>query len=248
MTDTINKVRNYQGTNSFVVKMKSVVNQYGSLTPKQAEAVEKCLSSAPKTIDVTTLPDDLKKIVEYNGENSFVKDIASKFMCYGTLTERQKSAALSSIEKEENKSKKVNVRVPLIGDTIKVGRMIGIKLKEQYGLKFNPILLDVTKILGVTPKAVKVEAKMTVKRGDVCSICAKTLTDEFSMLSGVGKTCSKHFGVPYLTDRSQVTQYREEYLKKVDEVGKFEFWIPNTQIKYWDGHGEIVKNSIQENI
>lgn len=248
MTDTLNKVRNYQGTNSFVVKMKSVVNQYGSLTPKQAEAVEKCLSSVTKTVDVTTLPEDLKKIVDYKGENSFVKDIASKLMCYGTLTERQKSAALSSIEKEENKAKKVNVRVPLVGDTIKVGRMIGMKLKEQYGLKFNPILLDVTKILGVSPKAVRVEAMMTIKRGDVCSICAKTLTDEFSMLSGVGKTCSKHFGVPYLTDKSQVTQYREEYLKRVQEVGKFEFWIPNSQIKYWEGNGEMVKNSIQENI
>ena len=38
---TISKVRNYQGTNSFVNKMKSIVNQYGSLTIKQAEAVEK---------------------------------------------------------------------------------------------------------------------------------------------------------------------------------------------------------------
>ena len=43
---TISKVRNYQGTNSFVNKMKSVVNQYGSLTIKQVEAVEKCLKAS----------------------------------------------------------------------------------------------------------------------------------------------------------------------------------------------------------
>lgn len=248
MTNTIDKVRNYQGNNGFVIKMKDVIARYGSLTPNQAAAVEKCLNSVPKTVDLTNVPEDIKRILDYKGENSFVKEIASKFTMFGTLTERQKSAALTSIEKEERKTKKVNVKVPVIGDTIKVGRAIGMKLKEQYELKFNPILLDVTKILGVTPKAVKLSAKMTIKRGDVCMCCAKTLTDEFSMLTHMGKQCSKNMGVPYITDKSQAEEFRNEYLKRVDEIGEFEFWIPSSQIKYWEGNGEMVVNSIQENI
>lgn len=226
--------------------MKDVVYRYGRLTPNQMTAVERCLNTTPKQIDLDTLPEDMKKIVNYKGENSFIKEIASKLMTFGTLTERQKSAALSSIEKEENKTKKVTMRIPVVGDTIKLGRAIGTKLKESYGLKFNPILIDVTRILSVTQKAVKVSGKMTIKRGDVCMCCAKTLTDEFSMLTHMGKICAKHMGVEYITDASQAEKFREEYLKRVDEIGEFEFWVPNSQIKYWEGKGDIVVKHIQE--
>jgi hypothetical protein len=248
MTNTIEKVRNYQGTNSFVNKMKQVVHQYGSLTPNQLTAVDKCLNDVPKQVNVETLPEDMRRIADYKGGNDFVKEIANKLMTFGTLTERQKSAALNTIEKEENKAKKVTMKLPVIGDTVKVGRNIGIKLKEEYNLKFNPILIDVTRILAVTPKAVKLSGKMTVKRGDVCMCCAKTLTDEFSMLTRMGKTCAKHMGVEYITNVNDADRFREEYLKRVDEIGEFEFWIPNSQIKFWEGKGEFVVKHIQEYI
>ena len=248
MTNTIERVRNYQGANSFVIKMKNAVSKYGSLTPKQLVAVEKCLNDLPKQINMDELPEDIKKIVDYTGENAFVKEIAEKFKKYGTLTERQKSAAITSIDKEAYKKRKVTMRLPVIGDTVKVGRNIGMELKEQYGLKFNPILIDVTRILAVTPKAVKLSGKMTVKRGDVCMCCAKTLTDEFSMLTRMGKTCAKHMGVEYITNVNDADRFREEYLKRVDEIGEFEFWIPNSQIKFWEGKGEFVVKHIQEYI
>lgn len=248
MTNTIERVRNYQGANSFVIKMKDAVSKYGSLTPKQLVAVEKCLNDLPKQINMDELPEDIKKIVDYTGENAFVKEIAEKFKKYGTLTERQKSAAITSIDKEAYKKRKVTMRLPVIGDTVKVGRNIGIKLKEEYNLKFNPILIDVTRILAVTPKAVKLSGKMTVKRGDVCMCCAKTLTDEFSMLTRMGKTCAKHMGVEYITNVNDADRFREEYLKRVDEIGEFEFWIPNSQIKFWEGKGEFVVKHIQEYI
>jgi hypothetical protein len=138
------------------------------------------------------------------------------------------------------------MKLPIVGDTIKVGRAIGMKLKDAYGLKFNPILLDVTKVLSVSPRAVKLSGKMTVKRGDVCMCCAKTLTDEFSMLTRMGKTCAKHMGVEYITDVNDADRFREEYLKRVDEIGEFEFWVPNSQIKFWEGKGETVVKHIQE--
>jgi len=64
MTNTIERVRNYQGANSFVIKMKDAVSKYGSLTPKQLAAVEKCLNDLPKQIDMNELPEDIKKIVD----------------------------------------------------------------------------------------------------------------------------------------------------------------------------------------
>jgi uncharacterized protein (DUF433 family) len=240
---TISKVRNYQGTNSFVNKMKSVVNQYGSLTIKQVEAVEKCLK-ATTVVETKELPEDVKRIVDYTGENSFVKEIGSKFKKYGTLTEKQITAAVKQIQKEEDKERTIRVNWPIEGDSIKITRKVGEELKKKYDLKFNPILLDVTRLKAVSPKAVQFIAKMTVKRGKVCTCCGRTLTDEFSMLTGIGKLCAKHIGVEYITDRSQAERFRNEYLDRVEEIGEMIFWVPKSQIVKWDGMTESIVKTI----
>ena len=241
---TQDKVRNYQGQNRFILNMKDALKKWGQLTPKQLEASDRALNSEVKTINRDELPEDVKRIVEYKGENPFVKDIASKFEKWGTLTSKQISAAVAQIQKEEDKEKTVRMNWPTIGETIKLGRKIGMELKEKYGLKFNPILIDITTLKAVSPKAVLFSGKLTIKRGDVCTCCMKTLTDEFSMLTGFGKICAKHVGVEYITDKSQTQRFREEYLKRVEEIGEMEFWVPKTQIKKWDG----VTSSIVETI
>jgi Zn finger protein HypA/HybF involved in hydrogenase expression len=236
---TISKVRNYQGNNSFVNKMKEVVARYGSLTIKQAEAVEKCLNATTK-VEVKELPEDIKRIVDYKGENNFVKEIASKFQKYGTLTEKQVSVAINQIQKEEDKERTIRMNWPVEGETIKITRKVGEELKKTYNLQFNPILLDITRLKAVSPKAVQFVGKMTVKRGKVCTCCGRTLTDEFSMLTGIGKLCAKHIGVEYITDRSQAERFRNEYLQRVEEIGEMEFWIPKSQIVKWDGITESI--------
>ena len=240
---TTSKIKNYQGANSFVLKMKDALSKYGRLTEKQLAAAEKALMTKSE-VNVDELPEDMKRIANYVGENSFVLDIKKKLLSYGTLTFPQTSAAVNQIQKEEDKSNTRKMNIPTIGETIKVGRSIGQKMKEQYGLKFNPILLDITKVLAVSPKAVKFAGKMTVKRGDVCVCCAKTLTDEFSMLTKMGKTCAKHMGVEYITDSSQAERFREDYLKKVEEIGILEFWVPKSKIVKWEGKTEIILKMI----
>lgn len=229
------RVRNYQGQNGFILKMKDVLKRWGGLTPKQLEATEKALNSEVKVIDMENLPEGIKRIVDYKGENTFVKDIASKFQKYGTLTSKQIDAAVAQIQKEEDKDKTVRMNWPTIGETIKLGRKIGTQLKEKYGLQFNPILIDITSLKAVSPKAVLFTGKMTVKRGKVCTCCMKTLTDEFSMLTGMGKICAGHVGVEYITDASQAERFRQDYLRRVEEIGEMEFWVPKSQIKKWDG-------------
>jgi hypothetical protein len=231
---TITLVQNYQGHNSFVLRMKDVISKYGSLTANQAAAVQKILN-APVEAKQVELTEDMKKIQAYTGENSFVKEIQSKLEKYGKLSDKQVSAALSQIQKEENKAATKKMNIPAEGDTIQVGRKIGQQMKETYGLQFNPTILDITKVLGISPKAVKFAGKMTVKRAKVCVCCAKTLTDEFSMLTTMGKTCAKHMGVEYIKDKSQADRFREDYLKRVEEIGVMEFWVPKSQLKNWEG-------------
>jgi DNA-binding FrmR family transcriptional regulator len=243
-TEIIAKVRNYQGQNSFILKMKEALNKWGNLTQKQMEAVQKCLNSETRVINMEELPEDLKRIMSYEGENTFVKDIKEKFTKYGTLTDKQKQAAVTSIQKEEDKNRTVMVKVPTPGESILVGRKIGQQLKEKYGLEFNPTIIDITKIVSISPKAVQFTGKMTVKRGKVCVCCNKTLTDEFSMLTNMGKICAGHMKVEYITDASQAEAFRERYLKRVDEIGEMTFWVPKRQIKKWEGFSQIVVDMV----
>lgn len=241
--DITTQVKNYQGKNSFILKMKDALTKYGSLTVNQKSAVEKILSN-PTEAKSVELTGDLKVIADYQGSNSFVNELKSKLEKYGKLSDKQVAAAIKTIKSDENKANTVKLNLPTKGETIKVGRSVGQKMKETYGLQFNPILLDITKVLAVSPKAVKFAGKMTVKRGDVCVCCAKTLTDEFSMLTKMGKTCAKHMGVEYITDVSQAERFRNEYLAKVEEIGEMEFWVPKSRIIKWDGKSEIILKMI----
>ena len=238
-TSTAQKVQNYKGQNSFILKMKDTVSKYGSLTMAQKSAVEKILT-APVEAKQVELTDDMKKIQAYTGENSFVKEIQSKLEKYGKLSDKQLSAALGQIQKEETKAATKKMNIPAEGDTIQVGRKIGQQMKDTYGLEFNPTILDITKVLGISPKAVKFAGKMTVKRCKVCLCCAKSLTDEFSMLTQMGKTCAKHMKVEYIKDKSQADRFREEYLKRVEEIGVMEFWVPKSQLKNWEGNSNFL--------
>ena len=190
-------------------------------------------------ITITERP-ELKKVVEYAGNNKFVKEIAEKYQKWGSLTDKQITVAVAQVEKEEEQNRVVKLRMPTPGETILIGRHIGQKLKETYGLEFNPTLIDITKLLGMSAKAVKFSGKMTIKRGNICMCCGRELTDEFSMLTKMGKTCARHMRVEYIKDKSEVERFRNDYLKRVEEIGEMEFWVPKSQIKKWDGARSIM--------
>jgi hypothetical protein len=186
---TIEKVQNYKGTNSFIIKMKDTVNKYNRLSPKQEEVV------------------------------------------------------VGIFQKEQNE-RTLEMNWPTTGESIILARKIGQQLKETYGLEFNPTLIDISRLLAVSPKAVKFSGKMTVKRGNICMCCGRELSDEFSMLTKMGKTCSKHMKVEYIKDKSEVERFRNDYLKRVDEIGEMEFWVPKSQIKKWNGMTETIVKSM----
>jgi hypothetical protein len=186
---TIEKVQNYTGTNSFIIKMKDTVNKYNRLSPKQEEVV------------------------------------------------------VGIFQKEKNE-RTLEMNWPTTGESIILARKIGQQLKETYGLEFNPTLIDISRLLAVSPKAVKFSGKMTVKRGNICMCCGRELSDEFSMLTKMGKTCSKHMKVEYIKDKSEVERFRNDYLKRVEEIGNMEFWVPKSQIKKWNGMTEVIVQSM----
>lgn len=187
----------------------------------------------------TTNTTTIEKVQNYTGKNTFINKMKDTVKKYGKLTAKQEEVVVNILQKEENE-RTLEMNWPTVGETIIIGRNIGQELKENYGLEFNPVLIDITRLLAVSPKALKFSGKMTVKRGNICMCCGRELTDEFSMLTKMGKTCAKHMKMEYIKDKSEVERFREDYLKRVDEIGQFEFWIPKRQIRKWDGVTESI--------
>ena len=188
------------------------------------------------TTEITTT---VQKVQDYKGPSTFIQKMKEVILKKGSLSPKQEEVVFNILNKEASE-KTISMNWPTTGETIIIGRKIGQQLKETYGLEFNPTLLDITRLLGVSPKAVKFAGKMTIKRGKICTSCMKDLTDEFSMLTGMGKICARHLKVPYIKDASETTRFREDYLKRVDEIGEMEFWVPKNQIKKWNGATQSV--------
>ena len=233
------KIRNYNGQNDFIFKMKEVVYKYGGLTEKQSLSVESVFNGKTN-VNIHSLPDNLKSIMDYSGDNIFVLDVKDKFFKYGTLTDAQVSAANNQIKREYESKQRIDVNIDVIGETIIIGRNTGEKLKNEKGLNFNPVLLDITEVMTLTVKAIKFKGKLTTKNSNICKSCARVLTDNFSRLTGYGKTCSKHLGVKYIKDESEVERFNQEVLQKIEEIGEMEFWVPRRQIKLWNGESSIL--------
>ena len=181
----------------------------------------------------------IEQVQNYKGNNSFIIKMKDTISRYNRLTPKQEEVVIGIFQKEKNE-RTIQVNWPTFGETLVIGRKIGQQLKETYGLEFNPVLIDITRLLGVSPKAVKFSGKMTVKRGNICMCCGRDLSDEFSMLTKMGKTCSSHMKVEYIKDKSEVERFRNDYLKRVEEIGEMEFWIQKSQIKKWNGITESV--------
>jgi len=192
------------------------------------------------TTEITTT---VQKVQDYTGPSTFIQKMKEVILKKGSLSPKQEEVVFNILNKEASE-KTIRMNWPTTGETIIIGRKIGQQLKETYELEFNPTLLDITRLLGVSPKAVKFAGKMTIKRGKICTSCMKDLTDEFSMLTGMGKICARHLKVPYIKDASETTRFREDYLKRVDEIGEMEFWVPKNQIKKWNGATQSVVKMI----
>jgi hypothetical protein len=50
--------------------------------------------------------------------------------------------------------------------------------------------------------------------------------------------------VEYIKDKSEVERFRNDYMKRVEEIGEMEFWVPKSQIKKWNGMTESIVNTI----
>jgi hypothetical protein len=231
MINVEQKVKEYKGTNTFIKNIQPSILKWGSLTQKQHDVASRILQREEKMgpIVLENLPENLRTIMTYDGGNEFVLKLKTQYETWRNITESQIAAGIRQIKKEKSPAR--NINISLDNESIKLKRGVALRLKEEYGLEFMPILVDLVKAVKITEKAVRVSVKLTEENGDVCRCCGLELTDPFSVLTGMGAICAKRLRVDYIKDPNEVERFRIDLKKRIEEVGEFEFWLPKTQVK-----------------
>lgn len=244
-TSVYSFISEYNGENSFLNSLKNGYAKYGKLTPAQMKAATRIIEGMKEKVK-SMAPIEVKKNIEqimaYEGKNKFVKDLQEKYNKYGKLTEKQIDAGLKAVSRTVQNKMAEPMALPK-KETITIRQYIARDIKERMGLNFLPIQIDVTHLIGASRKAIHLRGKLSTEVGNVCRCCGRGLTDELSILTGMGKTCAKNTGVKYAKDRSDIVRFKEDLQKRVDEIGEFDFWIPKTQVQQWDGIYKITLKS-----
>jgi hypothetical protein len=245
MTSATEFISEYNGSNSFLNSVKSGYSKYGRLTPAQSAAVIKIVKSMKekvKSMAPIEVRKNIEQIMEYKGNNKFIKDLQEKYEKYGKLTEKQIDAGLKSINRKPQNTVKEPMKLPK-NQTIRIRQYIAKQIKEDKDLNFLPIQIEVSHLIGASRKALHLRGKMSTEVTTECRCCGRGLKDEMSIATGMGKTCSKNMGVEYAKNQSDVDRFKEDLQKKVDEVGVFDFWVPKSQVSEWDGVYKLAVNS-----
>jgi len=192
-----------------------------------------------KTSDVYT------QLRNYNGTNTFMISLKFSLLKYGKLTEKQLPYAVKFFEQQQpsNSNSENNASVERKYPSYKLKNPVLITLRGQFFVKDlceNKLMLGdvisyawvVSEVTGITDKAVRVKAKIADSKHnlDFCRACCRSLSDKFSIATGMGKICSNKYGVTYVTDMSQVEQYKLNLDNKIASIGEKEFWLPKSKV------------------
>lgn len=183
-------------------------------------------------------------LTDYDGKFEFLLSLKASLLTFGGLTPKQESALVKCYNRENVPGTPVapeQITPPQatmtsgkeVNQIMYIKKWLAHRISEKLELdKLRSYAWQVTKILRETPKAYLVEAKIPDVEHNlgVCRNCGRKLTDEFSIATGMGSTCAKHWGVDYVKSMSEVDGFKKSLQARIDELGSFEFWLAKSQI------------------
>ena len=183
-------------------------------------------------------------LTDYKGTFTFLLSLKEQYNKSGSLSPKQEGALVKCYNRENVQGTPVSPEQitppkPTMTSGKEVNQIMYIKkwlahrISEQLELgKLRSYAWHITRILRESPKAYLVEAKIPDVEHNlgVCRNCGRKLTDEFSIATGMGSTCAKHWGVDYVKSMSEVDRFKESLQARIDELGSFEFWLAKSQI------------------
>jgi hypothetical protein len=192
------------------------------------------------TIDVYSL------LRNYSGTNQFMLSLKMSLIKWGKLTQKQLPYAIKFFQEQQQSADNTAVNSTSVQKTFpsyKLKNSVLITLRGQFFVKDlceNKLMLGdvisyawvVSEVTGITEKAIRVKAKIADSKHNLnfCRACCRSLTDKFSIATGMGKICSEKYGVPYIKDMSQVGEYKLALDNKIASIGEKEFWLPKSKV------------------
>lgn len=188
-----------------------------------------------------------ESLKNYIGANNFINSLKAFYLKKGFLTSGQMPHAVKFF-KEQDKSVKI-VGADIVKETAReilvLNNPVSIKLRGSHFVKMlceEKLRLGslisyawtVTKVTAQTQKAIRVVATISDSKSSLnfCRACGKALTNQFSVVTGMGPVCSSNYGVEYITNLSQVEEYKKLLDERIKEAGEHEFWVPKSRIEY----------------
>jgi len=175
-----------------------------------------------------TAAETVAKLKEYKGSFSFLVDLKGRVLKGRTLSPAQLAGAAKCLANAE-KPKPVAVS-RVVSIDIVVTKWYARALQRDQKLEFAPFTLTITEIHQESAKAVKATVKMTAGEVSVCRCCGAALKDEKSQATGLGPVCAKKLGVKYITHMADISRFKTDLQKRIEEIGAFEVWIPRSQV------------------
>lgn len=209
-----------------------------------------------------SIGDVYNKLKAYNGNNHFMLSLKSGLIRYGKLTEKQLPHAIKFFEDLQEQTSQTATLVSAEIIEVRQYPVYTLKnpcliiLKGQYFVKQlceDKLLLGdvisyawvVSEVTGLTEKAVRVKAKIADSKHNLnfCRACGRSLTDKFSIATGMGRVCSDRYGVEYIKDLADVVNFKIRLDDKINEIGEKEFWLPKSKIENFSNLKEEIDNS-----
>ena len=120
-----------------------------------------------------------------------------------------------------------------IGLVIQISKWLAPKISRRLKLSVQSFAWEVIQVVAETEKAYLIKARIPDVNHSLsfCRACGSPLTSKFSIITGMGESCAKKWGVAYVTKTDSVDAFKARLQAKIDSIGVIEFWVPKKCIK-----------------
>lgn len=163
----------------------------------------------------------------YSGTFEFYVSLKMQLAAKGKLSPKQIDSVRRAIARDEQKAiERVSQVFTLdAGDVLRVSKWLAHELARKAGLARPHFVVEVVRVEAETPKAYKLDVRLSAQRTSVCSICGIKLTNAESVTNGIGPICAEKVGVGYSGASL------EELAEKLKTTAVVNTWVPKGAIK-----------------
>lgn len=162
---------------------------------------------------------------QYNGNNSFLLSLKNQYLYKGYLSESQLFHLNRAMQPKLELVIKPESFTLQAGEVLLIRKRAATDIVEQSGYTKPFYTFKVIEVLRETQKAYQVKVRLSAQKTSWCNCCGLPLTDERSVIAGIGPICAENHGLPW-GDRSLL-----EMDIKLRETIEVTAWLAKSMIK-----------------